>query len=77
MSCQFLCSLWASWEHPLVNICLMISVLSPHNLYKNLSDALSMSNLIEFVLVIIIIFIIILSTSILLASLVFFVSCDN
>ena len=76
MSCQFLCSLWASLEHPLV-ICLMISVLSPHNLYKNLSDVLSMSNLIEFVLVIIIIFIMILSTSILLASLVFFVSCDN
>ena len=59
----------------------MISVLTPHNLDKNLFDVLSMSNLIEFVLVIIIIiiiiFIIMLSTSTLFASLAFFVSCDN
>ena len=46
LSCQFLCSLWASLEHPLV-ICLMISVLTPHNLDNNLSDVLSIPNLIS------------------------------
>ena len=54
LSCRFLCSLWAILEHPLV-ICLMVSVLTPHNLDNNLSVVLSMLNLIEFVLVIIII----------------------
>ena len=49
LSCRFPFSVWANLEHPL-DICLMVSVLTPQNLHSGVSDVLSILKLIEFVL---------------------------